>query len=638
MDISKALGNPQLLVQIEEAREFRLLVESIPNLAWIARHDGYIYWYNQRWYEYTGTTAADMQGWGWQSVHDPRTLPEVVTRWQASIETGEPFEMTFPLRSANGDFRPFLTRVVPLRDTNGKVLRWFGTNTDVMTELQSADALRRSEQRFRTATQAIDGVLWTNNPSGQMHGEQPGWSGFTGQTSEQCQGYGWTDAVHPDDTQPTLEAWQEAVRECRLFVFEHRVRRRDGVYRLCSVHALPVQNTDGAVREWVGVHTDITEDRRTQQALRDTIGVLREQRELLEVAQFTNNVGFWRYRPSKGDLYLSSGSRRLLNLPLEGEVTFDEATAAVFPDDIPKVQHAMNEALRTGNYHLEFRTAAVPPQESCWFLGTARTLFTPEGEPYLVGMNLDITRQKRGADVLIRTEKLAIAGRLAASIAHEINNPLEAIGNLLYLLLGTPLSEEQQEHCAAMSKELHRVTEITKHTLGFHRQTPKAKITRIDRLIESVLTLFEGRLRGAGIQTKCVLSDKHEVLGFEGELRQVLANLVGNAIDAMGGNSARRILHLRSKEGTSAQSGRSGVTITIADTGTGMPVSTLAHIFEAFYTTKGEIGTGLGLWVSSEIIEKHQGELRVRSSQAPGQHGTIFRLFLPTSSASDRGA
>ena len=337
MDISKALGNPQLLVQIEEAREFRLLVESIPNLAWIARHDGYIYWFNQRWYQYTGTTAADMQGWGWQSVHDPRTLPEVVTRWQASIETGEPFEMTFPLRSANGDFRPFLTRVVPLRDTNGKVLRWFGTNTDVMTELQSADALRRSEQRFRTATQAIDGVLWTNNPSGQMHGEQPGWSGFTGQTSEQCQGYGWTDAVHPDDAQPTLEAWQEAVRECRLFGFEHRVRRRDGVYRLCSVHALPIQNADGAIREWVGVHTDITEDRRTRQALRDTISVLREQRELLEVAQFTNNVGFWRYRPSKGDLYLSSGSRRLLNLPLEGEVTFDEATAAVYPDDIPKL-------------------------------------------------------------------------------------------------------------------------------------------------------------------------------------------------------------------------------------------------------------------------------------------------------------
>ena len=173
------------------------------------------------------------------------------------------------------------------------------------------------------------------------------------------------------------------------------------------------------------------------------------------------------------------------------------------------------------------------------------------------------------------------------------------------------------------------MSEIAKHTLRFHRQTTRANHTRIDRLMESVLTLFEGRLRNADIKVMCALSDKHEVFGFDGELRQVLANLVGNSIDAMNGSTSRRILHLRTKEGISRKSGRPGVIITVADTGTGIPASTLARIFEPFYTTKGDVGTGLGLWVSSEIVEKHQGELRLRSSQAQERHGTVFRLFLP---------
>ncbi len=489
-------GGHQLAIKVEEDREFRLLAECIPNLAWIARPDGYIYWYNQRWYEYTGTTAADMQGWGWQSVHDPVTLPDVLRRWQNSIETGEPFEMTFPLRRADGSFHPFLTRVMPLKDAQGKVLRWFGTNTDVGKDLQAAI-------------------------------------------------------------------------------------------------------------------------------------VLKQQQELLEVAQFTNSVGFWRYRPLIGDLYLSSGSRDLLNLPIEGEVTLSGVLASVHADDVGKVQHGMEEALHTGNYHVEFRTAASAAGKPCWLLDTARTLSTQEGELYLVGMKLDITQQKRSAEALIRTEKLAIAGRLAASISHEINNPLEAVGNLLYLLLESPLNEEQRAYCTIMRDELQRVSEIAKHTLRFHRQTTQANTTRIDRLIESVLTLFDGRLRNTDIKVVCDLSDKHEVFGFDSELRQVLANLVSNAIDAMTGSDGRRILHLRTKESTSRKSGRPGVIITVADTGTGIPASMLARIFEPFYTTKGDVGTGLGLWVSSEIVEKHQGELRFRSSQAQEHHGTVFCLFLP---------
>jgi PAS domain S-box-containing protein len=129
--------------------QFRTLADSIPNLAWWANADGYITWYNTRWYDYTGTTPKEMEGWGWQIVHDPLVLPEVLERWKASISTGEPFDMEFPLRGADGIFRPFLTRVMPMKDSAGKIIRWFGTNTDVSERKRAEEALRESEMRLK---------------------------------------------------------------------------------------------------------------------------------------------------------------------------------------------------------------------------------------------------------------------------------------------------------------------------------------------------------------------------------------------------------------------------------------------------------------------------------------------------------
>lgn len=147
--------------------QLQTMVDTIPQLAWIANADGWIFWYNRRWYEYTGTTAEQMEGWGWQSVHDPKELPKVLSRWKSSIESGEPFDMSFPLRSAAGEFRWFLTRVSPLRDGTGKIIRWFGTNTDVheLRELQQAllksqEQLRVNEERLRLTQRAAGVGSW----------------------------------------------------------------------------------------------------------------------------------------------------------------------------------------------------------------------------------------------------------------------------------------------------------------------------------------------------------------------------------------------------------------------------------------------------------------------------------------------
>ncbi len=141
--------------------QFHTLADSIPNLAWWANGDGYITWYNHRWYEYTGTTPEQMEGWGWQSVHDPKVLPEVLEQWKRSIATGQPFEMEFPLRGADGVFRPFLTRVLPLKDQAGQVLRWFGTNTDISALKQAGEALEERTKQLEDTNKELESFSYS---------------------------------------------------------------------------------------------------------------------------------------------------------------------------------------------------------------------------------------------------------------------------------------------------------------------------------------------------------------------------------------------------------------------------------------------------------------------------------------------
>ncbi len=138
---------------------------------------------------------------------------------------------------------------------------------EIAERTRATAALRESEERFRAAVSAVSSLIWTNDAAGMMKGEQPGWANFTGQTEQEYQGHGWAQAVHPDDAQPTVDAWVHAVAEKKMFEFQHRLRRRDGEWRLCSIRAVPVLGADGAIREWVGVHTDITERQRGETAL-----------------------------------------------------------------------------------------------------------------------------------------------------------------------------------------------------------------------------------------------------------------------------------------------------------------------------------------------------------------------------------
>ncbi|WP_311732838.1 PAS domain S-box protein [Tunturibacter empetritectus] len=237
----------------------------------------------------------------------------------------------------------------------------------------------------------------------------------------------------------------------------------------------------------------------------------------------------------------------------------------------------------------------------------------------------DVTTQRDAEKALIRSEKLASVGRLASSIAHEINNPLEAVTNLLYILQSQVVSEEAKGLVTTAQEELARVSHIANHTLRFHRQSTKATDVDLGELFNSILGLYRGRFNNSGINVDVRTLGASPLRCYDGEMRQILMNLISNAFDATR-SGGRLILACRD---ITLRDGLRGARITIADSGTGIDAAVLEHIFEAFYTTKGIGGTGLGLWIIQELIEKAGGSVRVRSSTKPGRSGTVFVLTFP---------
>ena len=235
-----------------------------------------------------------------------------------------------------------------------------------------------------------------------------------------------------------------------------------------------------------------------------------------------------------------------------------------------------------------------------------------------------ILQERNAEEALRRSEKLAVAGRMAATIAHEINNPLEAVINLVYLARTSPSQKKSREYLERAESELGRVSAIASETLKFYRQSNRPAETRIPEILTSLLLLYRDKIAGSKVELRTDFADVPPVVAFSGELRQVFSNLLTNAIDAATG--ARIDIRVRNARD---RAGRKGVRVLVADTGVGIPESVKSRIFEPFVSTKGQHGTGLGLWVTSEIVRKHGGSIRVRSCSKPDLHGTVFCVFLP---------
>lgn len=624
--LSRRLRNPLNLNTPEN--QFRTLADAIPHLCWAADRDGWIFWYNQRWYEYTGTTPREMEGWGWQSVHSPETLPAVLEKWQASIATGTPFEMVFPLLGADGIFRPFLTRVVPVHDRKGKLSRWFGTNTDIGEQRKTEQALRESEERFRLAQQVArvgtfdwdieTGVnRWTRELEA-MYGLVPG--------SFESTEAAWEKLVHADDRAQV----QQKVRlsmETGTFEGEWRVLWPDNSLHWFHGRASVFKNGAGKPARMVGVHIDVTESKLAEQALQDSEVRYQTLTEALPAIVYTTTAeGVTDYINCRWREYTGLGFEESRNAGFE---------APIHPDDREQVASRWAHALATGEaYDLDFRLQRADGVYR-WFHLNAVPLHDPHGNvKKWLGISSDIDGEKTASDRLRQSQKMEAIGRLAGGVAHDFNNLLTAIFGFNSMLI-----EElaQQPELLGLATEVQgaaeRASALTHQLLTFSRRdVSKPKTFQLNSVVLSMRTLLS-RVIGEHIDIVTFLAPDMEPVRLDPvQLDQVIMNLAVNARDAM--PDGGRLIFKTGTQMVSPELARNNsavpglyVTLQVTDNGSGMNTETSSRLFEPFFTTKEEgKGTGLGLATIYGILQQNKGFITVESELGAG---ATFKVYFP---------
>lgn len=606
----------------EREAQFRALADSIPQLVWMANPDGWIFWYNQRWYEYTGTKPEEMQGWGWQSVHDPEVLPSVLEFWRASIRSGEPFEMTFPLRGADGRFRPFLTRVVPLRDAAGNVTRWFGTNTDVSAEQEMLADRRRSEERLRAALAAsATGTFRWDPRTGEFLEFDDNLKLLFGLPPE-ADVRSVDDliaGVHPDDA-PALLA---AIAQCKQgddLEMEFRVFLPDRSVRWLYARAKTTWDK-GRPAYLVGACTDITTRKQMAETRHRLAAIVESSDDAIVSKNLNGIVMSW-----------NAGAERLFGYSAEEMI--GRAILTIIPPELHDEESHILSAIGRGERIEHYETVRVTKGgERVEVSLTISPVRDASGR--IVGaakIARNITQRNKTEQALRTAERLASVGKLAATVAHEINNPLEAVTNLVYLAKQQAVRPDVQEYLKAVEEELERISQLTRQTLGFYRETQAASVVSVGSLVSHTLPMFIAKIRNKGVRIRPEIRPHPKVRVYAGEIRQVVANLVSNSIDALEHGGEIRVRVSAAREWS--QGGRRGVRITVADTGPGIPAAVRQRLFEPFFTTKKDVGTGLGLWVCKTIAEKHGGSIRMRTRTVPGSNWTTFTIFIPEAGGS----
>jgi PAS domain S-box-containing protein len=325
----------------ESEAQFRTMANSIPQLAWMAHPDGFIFWYNQRWHDYTGTTPEQMIGWGWQSVHHPDVLPKVLEKWRGAIAAGQPFEMEFPLRAANGTFRTFLTRGQPLKDSKGAVVQWFGTNTDVDELKRMEESLRDTQARLNSTLAAGSIGTWTwDIVNDRLVADEFTARMFSIEGSAAAKGLpaeAYLQGIDAGDRPGVVDALERAIQSCGQYDIEYRVRQRDGEFRWLQARGRVEGDEAGKALNFHGAVMDITERKQAEETAQRLREAEKEHQVAAEASRAKNE-------------FLAMMSHEL-RTPLNAVIGFTGTLLMELPGPITPEQRKQLETIKSSGRH-----------------------------------------------------------------------------------------------------------------------------------------------------------------------------------------------------------------------------------------------------------------------------------------------
>jgi PAS domain S-box-containing protein len=525
----------------------------------------------------------------------------------------------------------FSYSLIPVYE-NGKIKGIYDAFRNMTETVMGARKLRESETRLKLATEVarLGVFLWdTVKNSGSWENDQM--YEIFGRTRDQGPVNGATflnEVVHPDDRDAFRQAVENTLQKGETLHFEGRMHRLDDTPRYIEINGNLQPETENSQGKILGTIRDITDLRKTDEELREN------SKRLSELAAI-----------------VASSDDVILSKDLNGIITsWNDAATRVFgytadeiigssilrliPEHLHSDEKTIIESIRAGRRVEHFETVRLAKDGGLIDVSlTVSPIKDDQGRVIGASKILrDISSRKRIEQSLLQAEKIAATGRMAATIAHEINNPLEAVTNLLYLLREKIADEEGLNYLTTAEDEVGRVSHIAKQTLGYYREHAAASPAYLGDIAEHALTIYEPRCTAANITVNKSFSSSTKLVLRRGEMMQVISNLVANAIYAM---STGGTLSVSVSDATGPED---GVVLLVEDNGVGIAAKDLPRVFDAFFTTRTTVGTGIGLFIAKQFVEGHGGRISIETNTEPDTHGTTIRVFLPPHTAYEEAA
>ena len=614
--------------ELARSREdFANLADHMAQLAWMADPRGRVFWYNQRWYDYTGLTSEQMQGQGWQQVHDPTLRDVVNARYLAALCSEQPWEDTFPLRRHDGEYRWFLSRARPIRDASGQVVRWFGTNTDVTALRQLQQQLAMSEEEQRIQAESIPQQVWTARPDGTMDYYNHRMAAYLGVALAEGSNADVPSFVHPDDRARIEERWQTAIASQRYYEAEFRLRRYDGEYRWFLGQAQARRDAGGQLLKWYGTNTNVHQLRVLQEQ------VLHSQARFKQLLETLPQLA-WTAQPDGRANYFNQRWYDYTGLRFEDLCDWGWENA-VHPDDLPEALREWQHSLATGEtLERELRWRRHDGTYR-WFLMRAEALRDPQGDiSTWVGANTDVDDFRR-----VRQELEANNARLRRTnedldnfvytASHDLKQPIHNMADIFAELTRTAnfrdpeavqlvdYFEQALGRIFATIDDLGAIVQVQRL-----EQEVQPEPVELAPLVNEVLDGLHDQLTQSAALVECDFATYPVVSFVRPNMLSIFQNLLSNSLRYA---SPARPPRIRLSSAPDLITGRP--VLTVQDNGLGIDLNRYGpQLFQLFRRFHSHVeGTGMGLYLVNRIVQNHGGRIEVSSTV---DEGTTLHLYL----------